>query len=458
MGRVSLRLRLIGLIAAALGVSLAIGATMAVLNASRSVATEMQAALRVADQAVETALAADRAEPWQHRTEAVIAAFAGNRHVRLRLEGSAIAAVPAVEEPVIGEVPGWFVRMVQVEPARLRLPLGQGREAAVVIETDPHNEIVETWTAFCDTLLVLLLFCGLTLALVHVLVGRALLPLGRLCAALASVGRGDFAARIGGRLAPELAPLRDSFADMATRLAAADERNRRLTEKLLTLQEDERRDIARDLHDEIGPLLFAVNVDAAAVTRLARAGRTGEIPGAVAGIEESVRHMQEQVRHMLGRLRPAGLAEFGLADALRHLVEFWRPRQPQIEFRLDLSPGDRSFGDLLDITIFRLVQEGLSNAVRHGQPSEIAVALRLLENGASVAVEVADDGRGPAASGAGGFGLLGMAERVRGLGGAFTSEARAGGGFLVRAILPRSRPSDGTAEPALADPISAAAA
>ena len=447
MRSVSLRLRLILLVALGLAVSLVGAAGVAGFSASRSVQTELRSALAVAGQAVENALERGRASgALRQEVTGVIAAFAGNRHVRLRLDGAGPAGIrPAVEEPAIGIVPAWFVAMIHAEPTTLRLPipLGPGGDEAVVIETDPHNEIIETWDSFCDTLLVLALFCAITFSVIYVCVGRALRPLARFGVVLERFGDGDYAARIAGRLAPELAQLHRSFEGMAGRLAAADARNRSLTEQLLTLQEAERRDIARDLHDEIGPFLFAVNVDAATVTRLAEAGRVEDIPEAVRGIVDAVVHMQAHVRGMLHRLRPAALAEFGLGAALGGLVEFWRQRRPEIDYRLDVAPSCAGLADLVETTIYRLVQEGLSNAVRHGRPSRVAISVRPAPGGKAVAVEIADDGLGAGAAVGAGFGLLGMAERVRGLGGHFASLTQAGGGFTVRARLPaRRRPVD----------------
>ena len=133
-------------------------------------------------------------------------------------------------------------------------------------------------------------------------IGRALRPLDALVAAMAEVGAGRYRTRIGGRLAPELARLRDSFNRMAARLAAADAENRRLNEQLLTLQEQERSDLARDLHDEVSPFLFAISIDAATASRLLGEGHAIEAGDHVQLIAEGVRHMQRQVRSMLSRL------------------------------------------------------------------------------------------------------------------------------------------------------------
>jgi two-component system, NarL family, sensor histidine kinase UhpB len=158
-------------------------------------------------------------------------------------------------------------------------------------------------------------FSSLTILLIYLFIGRALRPLEGLAKALEDIGGGRYRTRIGGRLAPELARLRDSFNRMAARLAAADAENRRLNEQLLTLQERERNELARDLHDEVSPFLFAINVDAASATRLLREGRPAEARKHVQSITDAVRPMQRQVRSMLGRLRPIGL------EILRLLAE-----------------------------------------------------------------------------------------------------------------------------------------
>src|SRR5262249_40611829 len=164
--------------------------------------------------------------------------------------------------------------------------------------------------------IVLALFCGQMIPLIYLSIGRALRPLDQLAAAMQQVGQGDYEVRVRGRLAPELARLRDSFNQMAGRLAVAGADNRRLTEQMLTLQEEERSELARDLHDEFGPLLFAINIDIATMTRLLQEQRIGEASSRLQAMGDTARSLQTQVRGMLGRLRQDGLAEFGLAEAL----------------------------------------------------------------------------------------------------------------------------------------------
>ena len=235
---------------------------------------------------------------------------------------------------------------------------------------------------------------------------------------------------------PELVRLAQGFNAMAERLDAACARNIRLAEQVLTLQEEERADLARDLHDEVGPFLFAVNLDAASIERAAASGRIAEVPERAHAIREAVGHMQRHVRAMLHRLRPASPVAAGLGPALGNLVAFWRARQPEIDFAINVSVDEDGLGDPTIAAIYRLVQEGLSNAVRHGRPHRIEIAVGSADPG-EVIVRVADNGSGLAASSTPGFGVTGMRERVEGLGGTLQVGAdKNGKGLVLTARFP----------------------
>jgi two-component system, NarL family, sensor histidine kinase UhpB len=438
-----LRSRLIALVIVALSTSLVLGGVVVLLNATRSVRNEMHAALEVGRQTIDAGLhdIDSRASP-RRDIETLIAPFKDNRHLRILVTGHDfdLRVDPVRERSPFGAAPAWFVRLIGVAPGADRVPLTvAGRSlGAVVIETDPANEILEVWSELSGGFVVLALFCGLTVGFIYLFTGRALRPLDRLSQALEQVGRGDYETlRIGGRLTPELARLRDSFNRMAVRLAATDADNRRLTEQVLTLQEEERNDLARDLHDEVGPLLFAISVDVATMTRLLDEGRSAALAAPLRSIADAAQQLQRHVRGMLGRLRPIRLAEFGLAEALHGLVGFWRRRQPEIGFRCAVSPGCDALAGGLDTIIYRVVQECLNNAVRHGRPRMIAVTVALNAAGDEISVEVADDGPGLPNAAAPGYGLIGMAERVRAAGGRLTLANQPAGGLAVRAALPR---------------------
>src|SRR6185503_6467232 len=299
----------------------------------------------------------------------------------------------------------------------------------------PRNEVAEVWSDMWLTLSVLTIFCGLVLAFIYWTLATTIRPLHNLTLAFARVGGGDYRERLAERGPRELKRLSQSFNQRVERLARAEAQNKRLQQQLTSVQDEERADLARDLHDEIGPLLFAADVDAVAIEQLAKAGEYEAIPHRVGIIRDAIGRMQKHVRDILGRLRSAMLLDLGLAHAIDNLVAFWRAHRANLNFHVDVP--EESFGELLDGTIYRIVQESLSNAVRHGKPTLVSIEVKANPD-RSIDIRVTDDGGGlkPDAC-LGGFGIVGMQERVRTLGGSLDVANRAdGAGVVVSARLP----------------------
>lgn len=437
--RVSLRARLIASIMLVLLVSLGVGCGSAGWNAARSVRTEMQAALAVGEQTIRHGLE-DLSESRDALADLsrLVQAFDGDRHLRAALLDAAghvlvASALPRPAQPA----PGWFVRLVapDLPPARLPVETDAGRRA-VVLKAEPMNEVGEVWTQLRDSLAVLALSCALSVVLVSLVVSRALQPLGRVSTALAAVGSGEYAVRLPQAGLSELAGVTQGFNAMVARLSLAEAQNRRLHEQLVTLQEEERADLARDLHDEVGPFLFTAALDAAAIERAAAAGQHADIPERARAIREAVGHMQRHVRAMLKRLRLASPVEVGLAPALANVIAFWKAHRPAVAFTLEVATDEEGLDDATKSVIYRVAQEGLSNAVRHGHSSRIEVAVVPGDDG-GVVVRVSDDGVGMADVTEPGLGLAGMRERVSALGGALRVAGAPGGtGLVVTARLP----------------------
>jgi two-component system, NarL family, sensor histidine kinase UhpB len=360
----------------------------------------------------------------------LIADFDGNRHLQAWLvtaQGEVLATSrPAPAEPP----PDWFYYLLRqdVPPVRLAVPAGG------MIELWPvySNDMRAVWEEFLDLVLVLALASLGGGALVFVVVGQALRPLRAVGEVLPRIGRGDYSARAPLAGPPELVELGRGVNEMATRLAAMRDRNRTLEEQMLTLQDEERADIARDLHDEIGPHLFAANIDAATAASLIGAGRPDAALEQVRAIAAAIGHIQRLVRDILQRLRPTHLAELGLSSAILDLIAFWKARRPEIDFQTTL-PDDRELPEDLQETLYRIVQESLSNAVRHGAPKSVHIAIEWSAGGARV--QVINDGAADAAA-TPGYGLTGMAERVAASGGTLSAGPGDGGLWRVEAALP----------------------
>lgn len=216
-----------------------------------------------------------------------------------------------------------------------------------------------------------------------------------------------------------------------------------LARHLQTVREDERAHLARELHDELGALLTAAKLDVARIRRMSKS--------AAPEIDERLRHMSELLdqgialkRRIIEDLRPSALSNLGLIPALEILTtEFAQRSGLQLSLELADSPADAADS----LALYRLVQEALTNVLRHAKAKHVRVQLG--EADGWLQLHIRDDGQGfnPEAVGAGHHGLLGMRYRIESLGGTLQLLSAPGRGTLVLARLPRRAPSQSAPPP-----------
>jgi two-component system sensor histidine kinase UhpB len=436
----SLRLRLLSSILIVLLVALAIGGVLACRQAKKSVQTEMDAALAGGSLVAHQSLAMQGRAPTAQYIQPLVRSFDGQRHLQaiLRIGGkerarSRIAPYPA-------GVPEWFTALIDVPSRTLKIPAPSQSgvpPATLMLRTEPANEIGEVWSQTRDAVAIMVFFCGAIFVLVYILIGQALQSLSRLEAGLTTISGGKYETAIPESGPPEFLTLARGFNRMAGQLGAYARRNSQLQEQLVKLQDEERTWIARDLHDEVGPYLFAIGVDADAIPVLIDAKNGYETMKRADAIREAVAHIQKHIRAILRQLRPVEHLDFGLDAAIHDAIAFWRRRYRDIRFNLDISLGGAEIARDVEEVVYRVVRESISNAVRHGRPHCIDVSIKCFEPD-HVAVEVADDGDGlPDGPLRSGMGVEGMATRIRALNGRFEIAPRTPGrGVRVGAILP----------------------
>ncbi len=452
----SLRARLTVMIVLLLGLGLGVATGLAAWQAAQRLRTELGAALLVAAQTVRGDASA-RDEPA--RLARLVAEFNGDRHVQAVLLGPDGEVLRASTLASGGDpVPGWFASLVGRGPPPVLVRLGAG---TVLLRADPGNELLEVWGSLRGELLGFAALCGPAVLLVHLTLRGALRPLADVADGLGRIEAGDRDVRVPARGPPELAGLARGFNRMSGRLDDVDARNRRLAEQLASLQEEERADLARDLHDEVGPALFAVTMTAATILRLLGeaapdgqaatpgphaaeipAGTAPVIAGEVRLIQDSIGHVQRHVRDILGRLRPLRAAEFGLAVAVGELAAFWRARDPALSITVSIGLDPRP-AEAVEEALYRVIQEGLSNAVRHARPARVEIALARDPARAIIARIGNSAGASPPAVGTTqGRGLAGMRERVAALSGTLAAGPTPDGGWLVAVLIPDTLSSD----------------
>lgn len=333
-------------------------------------------------------------------------------------------------------VPEWFAQLMAPEFASRSVPIGPLR---LDITPDASRALIDAWDDLCQLAAwAVWLLAALFLVTRHAL-DRALRPLGQVMQALDSTGAGRFDTRLPAFATPELARISRAFNGMADRLVAAVNDNVRLeTERevdalLHGRLEAERRAIARELHDELAQGITAVRALAGAIVQRSEEHPACLIPAQ--GIVAVTGEMQEGVRGILHRLHPP--TGDGLATRLQRQLAAWQLQHPEIALRSHLMLDGAPLGEPVGQALLRMIQEGLTNVVRHAGASQ--VELMISRQAGEIRVSLADDGVGDAGSSpnpGSGLGLRGMAERLELLGGALELRSGPGQGFRLLARLP----------------------
>lgn len=363
-----------------------------------------------------------------------------------------VRANPCSDWPRADSAPGWERPAPDWFAAIHRLALPPGRNMTVALKwngeqhgqvtaaLDPAVEISEAWQRINA-------LTGLTVAtvlalclLVYFVVSHALRPTREIVAGLQRLEDGDLGTRLPRFRLRELQKMSDGFNRLAASLEKSIAQRSELSRKLVDAQEQERHYVARELHDEFGQCLAAINAIAAGVSQTAAAEKSalageGEKLGRIAG------HMMQALRDILNRLRPVGIEELGLLGGIRGLVAEHGARGTRIELA---AKGD--FDDLPEaivVSVYRVVQECLTNVAKHSNATSVKIRLERFRDalpgrGESICVSVEDDGNATEAalSRASGRGLLGMRERVTALGGELALRACEAGGLNVEARIP----------------------
>jgi signal transduction histidine kinase len=317
------------------------------------------------------------------------------------------------------------------------VPLGMLRVAP-----NPLSETAEIEQRVERDLALLVLAILAMAAAIYSMVRRGLSPVGQIQAALARLESGDLEARLPHFKLKDLDEISERFNRCAAAMQEAASQRREMTRRLIDVEEEERKRLARELHDELGQSLTAVKVDAAYIAREA-AGSDPRIEACARGIEQLTTEIMEMIRGMLARLRPHGLETVGLRDTLKELVDGWQARLAgRFSCTLALSGPINSLSPDLNITLYRLIQECLTNAVRHSRARSVSIQVQVDEADARrtprVAVRVREFDVAPEAGQVctSGTGLLGMRERVAAHGGQLEIELSDSGGMSLTAWMP----------------------
>jgi two-component system sensor histidine kinase UhpB len=430
---------------------------VSILNTRTATRIEIEASLEVAQRFVAATMkdlaAQDRLNQLDQELPLQLKHL---RHVRIMFmesSGQLTVVSPQRDNSGAGKsyVPSWFAALVRPHlVGRAVRVVALEHVNPVVIVGEPADEIAEAWHDFSSLAVVWLALNALILAILYVVLGRLLDPLAHLSQGMLRLEDGHYATRLRLPKVKELAIITERFNTLAGALDTARDENSRLYRQLVTVQEEERREIANELHDEAGPCLFGITANASSIQNLADQmpdKRSPEISRRVGEILSITERLKLLNRALLKKLKPAPLGRVKLVELLDELIAGFQRRHPDTHIAVTIGKLADSYGEAIDLTLYRCIQEGITNAIRHGKAQTLtidfaetpAIKRSAKKPRATLALILSDDGKGMAPATPKGFGLTAMSERVRSLGGSCVIESSPSHGTTVHVEIPVER-------------------
>jgi two-component system, NarL family, sensor histidine kinase UhpB len=346
------------------------------------------------------------------------------------------------------DAPAWFERLITPTPVTQAIDFPDGK---LIVRANASRAALDAWDDTVKLSGIALALLVAVNALVFWLVGRAVRPFGEIVAALNKLQAGRFdvalprlagteAAAIGGAFNRMVGELQGHI-DTERRAVRAElqlSANRELTRWIDQHVEAERRLIARELHDELGQSVTAMRSMALSIAQRS-SGVDAQAQQAARVIADESSRLYDAMHGIIPRLTPLVLDSLGLAEALADLVERTRKSHPGVAIDTDIALGNTPLSAEVALTLYRAAQEGITNALRHGQARHLRLAVRADEHAVSLSLH--DDGSGLPAEGwqrPGHYGLRWLVERVENLHGELRLEANTPQGVRLLVHVPVS--------------------
>ncbi len=420
----------------------AAAAAIAVVNGRKAVDIEMRASIEFFEHYMRAVVQRITAEGRSGKLEELLAQeIAPLRHAKiyvLRDNGEPHliepSTTPMPDDDDNRAAPQWFISIMMPADARFmrRHIFAVDARATLLIVGHAEDEINEKWHELSALALLWLTVVSLLLVGLHAATGRILNPLVALAGGLTALEAGQRDQRLVVPRVRELADISHQFNSLAMSLDQTRDENGALYRQMMDVQEEERRLIANELHDEAGPCLFGITANTESIVRLTNdlpAAKADQIRSRTTEVLSVTERLKSMNRSLLRRLRPSSIGKVSLTGLMTELIRDFERRHPEVHFIIAMEIHTQSYGDAIDLTVYRCVQEALTNAIRHGRATSCIVnfeeraivsAEHTSGNQLEIQLTIRDNGHGLKPGTEIGFGLAAMRERVLSVGGAWT--------------------------------------
>ena len=414
----SLKLRLILIVNFLLFVAIFIGFFSVVFTSKNAVRSEIESSIKLAEFSIKTGI---QKNPDLYLFQDNLLGLKDLdliRHLSIQLldsDGNIIDENKNSNTEV--HIPMWFQNTLDIYSKDLEIldfPLMQYGDqiGAVKVIPNPIYEYDEIWQQFKNGLIIAMIFFVFVNFSIFFLLGKIISPINLLIEGFKNLEQGKYKNNKENFGISELDILRVKLNQLTVKLKKNDKRIHELNQKLISIQEQEKKEISRDLHDEIGQSLAAIQVQAAAIKTSRKANAQADL------IINTTKDLMHQTRNLIKRLSLSIIDDLGIEDALIDLIKNWSRRTPckNINVNVDL-PDSKIFKSQLNETVYRLTQEALTNMSKHSRPKEVVISVQRNEN--VIHLSFMNNGLLKRTKKTGGIGILGMQERVKNLSGSF---------------------------------------
>lgn len=422
--------------------------TILVNDTRTSIRERVEAASRVTVQLLDTVIISSALNPEYGPTHKVLENFLqslgyvrSSQIMLYDMRGNLLYHSPESTFKSDVHPPAWFVKLVapKVETVERKIRYG-----TLVVSSSAAGSLREAWSGFSQLMWVGLVFFVMLNVMVYILLRYSLRPIKHILASINRMEQGDLTTRLPEFSLPEFERIGHSLNRMAESLTAERqlEENRQLTHLIQQHIEDERRSLARELHDELGQYVTAIKTFAVGIVNKTKSSQDNpglpDIEANARVIVSAANQIYDGMHNIVRKLRPGSLDNLGLAETLKDVVSVFQTQNPNISIHLQLKGDLQGLGETVSINLYRIVQESLNNALKYANATTIDIALsksiagdlqlNIKDNGIGMDVEAVDQTKH--------FGLLGMRERVQALHGSFNVNAATNQGTAIYINIP----------------------
>lgn len=441
----NLRLRLSLILSFVLIATVGVGMSYLLLDVRRTITDELQSSIEISSRLI--ALALQQRPPAERATLAAeigeqLSRVGNTRHIYIALARGGTVVEGQTESLARDDAPPWFVRLVHPEPLELvrELHLGEGGER-IIVRANASDEIAESWREIKPVIAMLVVFVFSANILVYFGLGRSLASLSRIAAGFEAIEAGRYDVKVSRVGVADVDAIAERFNHMSSVLQRSDEQTQTITQRSLVIQEDERRHLAQELHDELGQSISAIKALAVSI-RDAHASEPKRISASADTIVDVSSDIYARVRRMMAHLRPVVLDELGLISALQAMVDDWNTHHEESFCSFSHSGPSPKLDDRIAINCYRVVQEALTNVAKHANSNAVSIEVHNeidATGGSELRISIVDDGCGfDIATTNRGLGLVGIHERIEAIGGSLVLSSALNSGTQYLMVIPHT--------------------